>query len=425
MGGNWKIFWTNNQGTLDHLEPLMGGLSLSNSQNERFCNFLFNSSSMSAPSRTWLSHCPISCGYFVLLIPFPLSLHTLLLQFTFKVETAYLPAPTSNCISPYNHISELPSLPMLDFKFNAPLWLHKTPLFVLHDFCTFPEYLNPPAMAIELCSDSCSMCMSPRISFSHDLCQADVVPVEHDPSQSNSPTNDFDFCVYESFYQDTSSADELFYDGKILPIQIKKKIATPKSTVQQPKPPLPLAPPPLPTQNNRKKESSREIKRTINEVYEKQNSKSFWRFKRSTSLNCSSGYARSLCPLPLLSRSNSTGSVSNAKRSALSSKDGNNIKNWHKHPSVAPIKSPHSSSSTSYQKPPLKKTYGSHSNGVRINPVLNVPTPSLFGLGSIFSNGKDKINKRKWSLTLGSSEDSSFLYSNLQITFVESQSFFP
>ncbi|RVW32358.1 hypothetical protein CK203_087544 [Vitis vinifera] len=182
----------------------MGGLSLSNSQNERFCNFLFNSSSMSAPSRTWLSHCPISCGT----PPFP-------------------------------------------------------------------------------------------IQFS---------------------TNDFDFCVYESFYQDTSSADELFYDGKILPIQIKKKIATPKSAVQQPKPPLPLAPPPLPTQNNRKKESSREIKRTINEVYEKQNSKSFWRFKRSTSLNCSSGYARSLCPLPLLSRSNSTGSVSNAKRSALSSK---------------------------------------------------------------------------------------------------------
>ena len=247
-------------------------------------------------------------------------------------------------------------------------------------------------MAIELCSESCSTCMSPRISFSYDLCEADdAVPVEQNhPSQSKPPTNDFDFCVYESFYQDTSSADELFYNGKILPIQIKKKIAaTPRSTVQQPKPPLP----PPPTQT--KKESPREIKRTINEVYEKQNSKSFWRFKRSTSLNCGSGYARSLCPLPLLSRSNSTGSVSNAKRSALSSKDGNNAKNWHKHPSVAPIKSFSSSSSTGFQKPPLKKNYGSYSNGVRISPVLNVPTSNLFGLGSIFSNGKDKINRKK------------------------------
>ncbi|GFY84788.1 hypothetical protein Acr_03g0015620 [Actinidia rufa] len=44
-------------------------------------------------------------------------------------------------------------------------------------------------------------------------------------------------------------------------------------------------------------------------------------------------------------------------------------------------------------KPPLKKNYGAYGNGVRINPVLNVPSGSLFGLGSIF-NGKEK-SKRK------------------------------
>lgn len=102
-------------------------------------------------------------------------------------------------------------------------------------------------------------------------------------------------------------------------------------------------------------------------------------------MNCGSGYGPSLCPLPLLSRSNSTGSAASQKQ--------NSKKN---HPSVAAPKIPSQYSSTwgSYQKPPLKKSYGSYGNGggVRVNPVLNVHSGNLFGLGSIF--GKEK-SKRK------------------------------
>lgn len=127
--------------------------------------------------------------------------------------------------------------------------------------------------------------------------------------------------------------------------------------------------------------------RTLSRItFTKQGSKSFWRFKRSSSLNCGSGYGPSLCPLPLLSRSNSTGSAASQKQ--------NSKKN---HPSVAVPKIPSQYSSTwgSYQKPPLKKSYGSYGNGggVRVNPVLNVHSGNLFGLGSIF--GKEK-SKRKW-----------------------------
>lgn len=55
------------------------------------------------------------------------------------------------------------------------------------------------------------------------------------------------------------------------------------------------------------------------------------------------------------------------------------------------------------QKPPQKRNYGvgGYGNGVRISPVLNVPPPfiskgtaSLFGLGSLFGNGKDKKKKK-------------------------------
>ncbi|KAF8399103.1 hypothetical protein HHK36_014969 [Tetracentron sinense] len=251
-------------------------------------------------------------------------------------------------------------------------------------------------MAIDLCSENSVLGMSPRISFSHDLCQKDVVPIEHYHRRSDSSllesSSDFDFCVSKSFEQESSSADELFSDGKILPTQIRKKIAPPKQIHQsKPSPPPPPNPNPAPATENAKKESSQEINGTSSESEEKPQSKSFWGFKRSSSLNCGNGYKRSLiCSLPLLSRSNSTGSAPTPKRSQ-------------KHPSIVPSKS--SSTSYSYpssQKPPLKKNYGgSYNNGVRINPVLNVPPPYiskgtayLFGLGSFFCNGKDKSKKK-------------------------------
>ncbi|KAL7101725.1 hypothetical protein ACP275_08G072700 [Erythranthe tilingii] len=243
------------------------------------------------------------------------------------------------------------------------------------------------AMAIEVLPDSPNVAMSPaRISFSCDLSRNDAVVVpaaaEHHTRSTNSAI-EFDFCVFrESFEQEysSSSADELFFDGKILPIEIKKKLHPPPIRAATPPPPPPSPPPP-------------EIEE------EKQNNNktsSFWGFKRSTSLNCGSDYARKLCPLPLLSRSNSTGSTpaggGGAKRSSQLS--NNQKQNFGKCSTTN--SSLKQSSSTNHQKPPLKKSsYGSYSNnGVKFNPVLNVTPANLFGLGLIFSGGKDRSKKR-------------------------------
>ncbi|KAK2652262.1 hypothetical protein Ddye_012118 [Dipteronia dyeriana] len=243
-------------------------------------------------------------------------------------------------------------------------------------------------MAIELESSG----MSPRISFSHDFCLSDqILPVEqHQPLSSNSSSGiDFDFCVRKSFGQDSSSADELFFDGKILPTQVKKKKIN-NNTPQA----LPL-PPAGYNKNDQDHESLKGISNkstavmrdesgdVLEEKQQSSSNKSFWKFKRSSSLNCGSGYGRSLCPLPLLSRSNSTGSAH---------KD-NNISQTR---SASSIRSSSHSSSSNYLKPPLKKStpYGAYGNGIPVNPVLNVPSGNLFGLGSIFFNAKDK-NKKK------------------------------
>ncbi|XP_059451696.1 uncharacterized protein LOC132182461 [Corylus avellana] len=242
-------------------------------------------------------------------------------------------------------------------------------------------------MVVDLYSESSSMgTTSPRISFSHDFCQSDVVPVEHHPLRSNSI--DFDFCVREGFDQESSSADELFSDGKILPTQIKKKavaIATTKPMDQcgsHHHPPLPLPRTTTTTTTSGNKSTSKQES-------PKENSKSFWRFTRSSS--CGSGYGRSLCPLPpLLSRSNSTGSAVNSRQSSQ------------KHASMKASQSSASAAAAAaggYPRPPLKKgIHGSYGNinGVRISPVLNVPPANnLFGLGSIFSSsGRDKNRKK-------------------------------
>lgn len=264
------------------------------------------------------------------------------------------------------------------------------------------------AMAVEICSDSSSVGMSPRISFSHDLSQAEGVPIEQYIRTTSSSSIDFDFCVFrESFDQESSSADELFSDGKILPIEIKRKLGTssPKksstasSSEATPTPISAQIPQPSlddhddhdivdPIKSPKSEQTSSEKRRGVSESDEKPNGKSFWRFKRSSSLNCGSGYARSLCPLPLLNRSNSTGSAPNVKRSS-SGKDsglGNKQNSLKQSQSAA--------AAGGYQKPPLKKSYGSYGNGVKVIPVLNVPSASMFGLGSIFSPGKDKSKKK-------------------------------
>ena len=250
-------------------------------------------------------------------------------------------------------------------------------------------------MAINIFSET-----SPRISFSNEFCQADGAPIDHCKSRNSElsilESSDFDFCVSSSsFEHESSSADELFSNGIILPIKYPERTVPPRSVASLP--PLPCPSP----NESLKKESSKGITVSSCESQEKlQSSKSFWPFKRSSSLNCDNVHKRSLmCSLPLLSRSNSTGSVPNSKRTSKQNSQK-------QQPSMAKSSSSSSSSSTSShstfytyplsQKSPLKKNYGgSYGNGVWISPVINVPpAANLFGLGSLFRNGKNKKSKR-------------------------------
>ncbi|KAL6587912.1 hypothetical protein OROMI_000890 [Orobanche minor] len=254
-------------------------------------------------------------------------------------------------------------------------------------------------MAMEFFPDGSSLGMSPRISFSHDLSQSDVVPVEQyirTNSSSSSSMNDFDFCVFrESFSHESSSADELFFDGKILPIEIKKRLAAhpPPRKVQEPPstppPAPPLRPPPTSPKPSKPNNNVSEAKNTTNsESEEKQ--KSFFGFKRSTSLNCGSGYGRTLCPLPLLSRSNSTGSTAGSKRPSVS----NNQKQTFLRGNISNISQKQTGNYSS--RPPLKKNlHAPHSNGVKFNPVLRIPPANFFGLGSLLSGSK-VLSKKKY-----------------------------
>uniref|UniRef100_A0A7C8ZB19 Uncharacterized protein n=1 Tax=Opuntia streptacantha TaxID=393608 RepID=A0A7C8ZB19_OPUST len=228
---------------------------------------------------------------------------------------------------------------------------------------------------------------SPRISFSHDLNQSDIIPIERLSSSLPDYDFDFDFCVSKrSFDQESSLADELFANGIILPIQIKNK-SMPRKSVSASSSPLSASSVP------RQEES--------NEREEKQgSSKSFWKFKRSKSFNCGSLYKKGLLwPLPLLSRSKSTGSTASDKGS-MSPKD--EVSHHQNHDNFNGGLTQHyqknRSSPQHQQKPPLKKNYGSASSynyGVlQVSPVLHVPTEKLLGLASIFSYGKDKGKKK-------------------------------
>ncbi|XWS75482.1 hypothetical protein CRYUN_Cryun01aG0092700 [Craigia yunnanensis] len=238
-------------------------------------------------------------------------------------------------------------------------------------------------MAIELCPAK----PIPRISFSHDFCssmQQYCTPLPSTSFPLNSSI-DFEFDVrinnidQECYY---SSADELFSNGKILPLQIRKKISPPKQEEQ---------PPPEKPQLQAGNTTPKDIKVAIKEENDQnQSSKSFWQFKRSSSLNFVSGYKQRLCSSTLLSRSSSAGSAPKVKPGPVLKEGhviGNHRQNHQKEKSY-----PYLQSSRINQKLPLKKsfTYGSHGNAVTINPILNVPLVDVFCPSSVFLTGKDK-----------------------------------
>ncbi|XP_058088598.1 uncharacterized protein LOC131235428 [Magnolia sinica] len=265
-------------------------------------------------------------------------------------------------------------------------------------------------MAVELCSETPGWVavMSPRISFSHDLSQSDgSVPIDRPGLDPPVLDSDFDFCIQSE--QESSSADELFSEGKILPLQFKDSVPVPRNSNTE-TPHLPKLSSsnwsPLPPKDH-KKESLRKIM-AISDAEEKPTtSKSFWRFNRSSSLNFGNGYKVSLiCSLPLLSRSNSTGSINtNARRPPSSKLNYNSLQKSLSNPNPKPSIP---STSSSLHKTPSKKTntagktqFRSYPNTVRISPVLNIPpyipkgTTDLFCFGYFFCSGKDTRNKKK------------------------------
>ncbi|KAJ8630690.1 hypothetical protein MRB53_024013 [Persea americana] len=276
-------------------------------------------------------------------------------------------------------------------------------------------------MAVDFCTESSSWTTSPRVSFSYDLIQSDGIPVDrYRPDNSlPDPSPDFDFCISRQYEQESSSADELFSDGKIRPLQFKSPI-TLDDCPEQPhlaKPTTPESAPAArsPTQE-KKRGSLREIMSGSDELerpapVEKPptgGSRSFWPFRRSSSLNSGNGHkSSSIWSLQLLSRSNSTGST------YPSPKHHHSKQNPNSNPNPNPNPKPFLPSSSSLQKPPLRKNssrgwtnHGSYTNGIRISPVLNVPPPyisrgttNLFGFGSLFrTSRKEKKMKKKPSL---------------------------
>lgn len=248
-----------------------------------------------------------------------------------------------------------------------------------------------------MCSET-----SPRISFSNDLGQENDTEMEQVSRRDTTLLDsnpDFEFRICSSLGRESSPADELFADGMILPIQIQERVTASKQIYRH-ESPRKASLPPLPcpsTYENLTRDSMRELMVVDSEQFEeKPQSKSFWGFKRSSSLN--RDIKRSLFSLPLLSRSNSTGSVPNAKRKTVKDTHKSNSQKQQSTTTAKSSSSPSSSSVSSFlysspQKPPLKKS-GSYG---KISPVLNVPPPyiykgtaNLFGLGSFLRNGKEK-----------------------------------
>ncbi|MBA0650738.1 hypothetical protein Goklo_018124 [Gossypium klotzschianum] len=214
--------------------------------------------------------------------------------------------------------------------------------------------------------------ISPRISFSYYL-NAEAIEEHHHHHHHQS--SDFVFNFGDSFVQELSSADELFSNGKILPMEIKKK-------------PVPVPSPP-------KKRLKEFLSMSIDDADDKPAFKSLWQFKRSISLN--SGTKTLIRSLHFLSRSNSTGSASNPKPTMLSKETEK--QHLQKQPSLS-TKSSHSHSSGAFyaytnsttHKSPLKSSNcGSYGNGVGVNSVsisnVSVPLvllPTVAAIGCYF-----------------------------------------
>ncbi|CAH8355772.1 unnamed protein product [Eruca vesicaria subsp. sativa] len=247
----------------------------------------------------------------------------------------------------------------------------------------------------------------PRLSFSHDFCHSDSIPIEQTPSEPSS-TN-FDFSIPGGVIADESSrsAEEFFSDGKILPTEIKKipakdgtglytnpigdtkpvleigltRMAAKPNTVSF-RVPSELCCPRPETNPTRYIKPVHEIEE-IEDDEERPNVNPCWGIKKkSERLNSEIG-------LPLLS-DNPTGS--NSKQTETMKLE---------------VSSPSSSNCSSQKQLFRKKSYGGYSysgngGGIKVNSFLDViPSGSLFGLGSIIVGSGSAKNKKRSVFLIG------------------------
>ncbi|KAL6543779.1 hypothetical protein OROGR_010276 [Orobanche gracilis] len=247
-------------------------------------------------------------------------------------------------------------------------------------------------MAVDVCTEI----SSPRISFSYDLKELDFVPVENHDRRSDSPLSnpaiDFDFGIGHGFpHHEISSADELFANGRILPVGIKRITSNPPKQTHLPQQiPAHHSHPHkndvvLVTEEKKKKKRLLEFLSNsldADEEDEKPSSKPFWKFKRSSSANCENGRANGFLrfrSLQFLTRSNSTGSVPNPSPYGVS-------KSYRKQQSLKEGSIDYRNNNnniTTSKKPSLRKSTSRScgNNGVRFNPVLNIP-PAYIAKGT-------------------------------------------
>ncbi|CAH8357165.1 unnamed protein product [Eruca vesicaria subsp. sativa] len=257
-------------------------------------------------------------------------------------------------------------------------------------------------MAIEVCcSEAPDSGTSPRNSFSYDIDSTDG-EVRLDSTLLDSGS-DLDFCFGSSCsVQEVSPADELFSDGKILPVQIKKVTFRVQRSAS-----LSSSSSSSCSSSSSSSAPEKKIMRLKDlllnpesDIEDKEPKGLFLQFKRSISLNYdksrnSSGLIRSL---HFLSRSNSTGSALNPKPNLLP-KDPHKTHNLPKQTSLR--RSSSLSASVPYKKPLARNSFGNGNGGVRVSPVLNFPPPAFisnvaegfFSIGSL-CNGKTNRKTR-------------------------------
>ncbi|XP_030536771.1 uncharacterized protein LOC115745389 [Rhodamnia argentea] len=240
------------------------------------------------------------------------------------------------------------------------------------------DHLNPEDFPVS----------SPRISFSFNLRDSGAIraapsKAATDCARASDSRNDFEFRLSESL---SSSADELFSDGKILAVPVKKK-NVPQRRRHPDCPALPL--PPAPKESvpcNNANTTSLDPEATCDgddmphggNLKDARPSRSFWRFRRSSSLGSANSCSRRLCFLPIMPRSYSTGS---------------SPPNTKQHRQRLPP--PQCRVTKNDQKVSSSECFGSHyrQRARQVSPVvLNVPTMDMFGLSYLFTSRKTKNN---------------------------------